>query len=303
MNKQSEWRVGIAMTAIVLAGCGADLNQPAPGPAEPAVESTASTSQAGSGLPRIDLPVERSRTVEGLLSVNGHDIYARCSGVGSPTAVYFTGWAPDRSRRAVEAVRLIESVVAGKRRICSYERRNTGRSEIVEGTQTPEDIVADVEGVLDAMGENGPFLLLGASFGGLVASAYAVAHPERVAGIVMLDASIPDDYIIDERHGFKGMCLAANREADARASLEKIDNCQLAKWAYDRRAQEPDVPLVYLAAKDGSERGASDDPLRKAFVQRWSPGVWETVNAPHWMDEAAPELVVKNLNRVTTLTE
>jgi hypothetical protein len=43
------------------------------------------------------------------------------------------------------------------------------------------------------------------------------------------------------------MCLKANREADARDSLEKIDNCRLSKWAYDRRDQEPDVPLIYLA--------------------------------------------------------
>jgi hypothetical protein len=32
-------------------------------------------------------------------------------------------------------------------------------------------------------------------------------------------------------------------------SLEKIDNCRLSKWAYDRRDQEPDVPLIYLAAR------------------------------------------------------
>ncbi len=56
---------------------------------------------------------------------------------------------------------------------CSYERRNTGRSETVEGTQSPQDIVADVDGVLEAMGEDGPFVLLGASFGGLVSGAYA----------------------------------------------------------------------------------------------------------------------------------
>jgi len=30
--------------------------------------------------------------------------------------------------------------------------------------------------------------------------------------------------VIDERHGFDGMCLPANREADAWDSLERIDN-------------------------------------------------------------------------------
>jgi pimeloyl-ACP methyl ester carboxylesterase len=309
------------MSALLLAACGGKPSVPTSTPGEalgtsiaaPSARSTATpgatlgasttpASQTGSALPRIKLPVRPGETVEGLLDVDGHDIYARCSGTGSPTVVYFTGWAPDPSKRGVSAIRAVEGVSGGKHRICSYERRNTGRSESVDGTQAPEDIVADIDGVLRAMGENGPFVLLGASFGGLVAGAYAVAHPDRTAGILLLDSSIPDDFIIDKRHGFQGMCLKANRQADASDSLEKIDNCRLAKWAYDRRAEEPAVPLLYLAAKNPSHRGdAADDTLRKAFVKRWSPGVWESVSAPHWMDEADPKLVVTSLNRVITL--
>ena len=291
----------IALVLIVGAcGGGNTADQAEAGAATSSTAPSANT--ANSALPRIDLPVEQGETVEGLVDVDGHNIYARCSGTGSPTVVYFTGWAPDPSKLGVSAIRAIEAVDGGEHRICSYERRNTGRSETVKGTQTPENIVADVDGVLNAMGENGPFVLLGASFGGLVAGAYAVAHPDRTAGILLLDSSIPDDFIIDKRHGFDGMCLKANREADAWDSLEKIDNCRLSKWAYDRRDQEPDVPLIYLAAKDPSDRGdVTDDPLRKAFVQRWSPGVWESVSAPHWMDEADPILVVKNLERVIAL--
>jgi len=291
----------LAMSAFVLASCGSDSSGPPPTSSQTPAKSTPSTSETGSALPRIDLPVQKDETVEGLVDVDGHDIYARCSGTGAPTVIYFTGWAPDPSKLAVSAIQGIESVDQGRHRICSYERRNTGRSETVKGTQMPEDIVAEVDGVLDALGENGPFVLLGASFGGLVAGAYAVTYPDRTSGILLLDSSIPDDYVIDESHGFTGMCLEANREADAWESLEKIDNCRLAKWAYDRRDQEPDVPLIYLAAQDASDRGAADDPIRKAFVERWSPGIWELVSSPHWMDEADPNLVVQNLERVITL--
>jgi pimeloyl-ACP methyl ester carboxylesterase len=298
------WWTGVVMSTFVLTACGGSASAPSPSSNQTLGTSTASPSEAGSTLQRIDLPVKKGETVEGMVDVDGHDIYARCSGTGSPTVVYFTGWAggeEDPIKLGVSVIQAIETVDGGKHRICSYERRNTGRSETVKGTQTPQDIVADVDGVLDALGEDGPFVLLGASFGGLVAGAYAVAHPERIAGILLLDSSIPDDYRIDERHGFSGMCLKANRHADAWQTLEKIDNCRLAKWAYDRRDQEPDVPLIFLAAKDSPDRSDGTDRIRKSFVQRWSPGVWKVVSAPHWMDEADPELVVRNLEQVIAL--
>jgi hypothetical protein len=239
-----------------------------------------------------------------LIDVDGHDIYARCAGKGAPTILYFTGWAPDPSKRAVDAVAGIEEADEDRHRICSYERRNTGRSESVSGTQSPADVVGDIDGVLRKLGEQGPFVLLGASFGGLVAGAYTVAHPDRVSGVLLLDASITDDYYIDEVHGFTGMCLPENRDADAHDSLEKLDNCRLSKWAYDRRDREPDVPLVYLASTEASEREPiADDKYRKRFVARWSPGVWKVVGAPHYMDESDPQLVEQYLQKVIDLAE
>jgi pimeloyl-ACP methyl ester carboxylesterase len=213
--------LGVVCLLIALAGCGGSGN--------PGGQSPAAPASSPSALPRIHLPVKKGETVEGLVDVAGHDVYARCSGTGSPTVVYFTGWAPDPSKYGVSAIQGIEAVDGGKHRICSYERRNTGRSEKVKGTPAPEDVIADVDGVLDALGEHGPFILLGASFGGLIAGAYAVAYPNRTSGILLLDSSIPDDYVIDKRNGFDGMCLKANRQADAYQSLEKIDNCRLSK--------------------------------------------------------------------------
>lgn len=248
------------------------------------------------------MPVERGSTVEGLVEVDGHDIYTRCAGDGSPTVLYFTGWAPDLTKRGVNIATGIETALGPDIRICSYERRNTGRSETVEGTQSPEDVIADIDGVLAALGEEGPFVLLGASFGGLVASTYAVAHPEQVAGVVLLDASTGVDYEIDEMHGFQGMCLEANRQADAFDTLEKLDNCSLGEFIHDRRHLEPDVPLLYLAAQDDTDRGAEDDPTRIAWVETWSPGEWRVVSAPHWMDEADTGLVADAVREVVDLS-
>lgn len=298
-----------AILTLALAACGratqsttntTALIEPTGSPSTPST----SASPTPEALPRIDLPVDPGSTVEGLVDVDGHDIYARCAGDGSPTVVYFTGWADDLSKRGVAIAPGIESALGPDLRVCSYERRNTGRSDAVDGTQSPEGVIADVDGVLAALGEKGPFVLLGASFGGLVASAYAVAHPERVAGVVLLDASTGVDYDIDEKYGFQGMCLEANRQADANDSQEKLDNCSLAEWIHDRRDLEPDVPLLFLAAAGSADRGdEAGERIRKAWVESWTPGEWRVVSAPHWMDEADTALVADAIREVIDLTQ
>ena len=295
----------LAITSLALVACqGGGLRVSSSSPTNmsastPGPTASASASLEPDGLSRIALPVEPGSTVEGLVDIDGHEIYARCAGDGSPTVVYFTGWANDRTQRGVAIASGIENALGPKFRVCSYERRNTGRSETVDGTQSPNDVIADVDGILAALGEDGPFVLLGASFGGLVASAFAVSHPEQVAGVVLLDASTGVDYDIDEMHGFQGACLEANRQADAFDTLEKLDNCRLAEWIHDGRNQEPNVPLLYLAAQDPADRGDEvDDAVRMAWVESWSPGRWRVVSAPHWMDVADTELVADAVREV-----
>lgn len=260
-------------------------------------------SPLADGLPRVSLPVEPGSTVEGLVEVDGHDIYARCAGDGSPTVVYFTGWAEDRSKHGVDIATGIERALGPGVRVCSYERRNTGRSEQTEGTQSPEDVVADVDGFLAALGEEGPFLLLGASFGGLVASAYAVTHPEQVAGVVLLDASTGAAYELEEMTDFQGACQEDNRQFDAWHTLELLDNCALMTWIHDRADEQPDVPLLFLASQDSEDRAwEAGDAVQRAWVESWSPGTWRLADAPHWMDQADTDLVADAVREVIDMT-
>jgi hypothetical protein len=281
---------------IVIVGCaGSPPGEPAP--------TSAPTPAPSPTLSRISLPVLTGTTFEGLVDVNGHDIYARCAGTGSPTILYFTGWAPDLDKRGVQLAKGLEQNLGPNYRMCSYERRNTGRSATVAGTQTPEDVVADVDGLMDKLGEKGPFILLGASFGGLVSSAYAVTHPDRVAGELLLDAATGVEYEFDGKTLTEGPCAPANRDEDANRSLEKVDNCSLEKYAYDRIDQQPAVPLLYLAATDSSDRGSpATDLVRQDWVKTWSPGEWRVVNAPHWMDQADTGLVSNAIKEVIALS-
>ena len=192
----------------------------------------------------------------------------------------------------------IEGQLHDEHRFCGYERRNTGRSEVLPGAQTPEEIVADIVGLADAVGEEGPFILLGASFGGMVAHAFAVTHPDQVAGIVLLDALFPDELELDRYLDPEWTaCSAMNQRLDERRSLEKINQCTLYRYCVAREDREPEVPLTYLASRQEpwarSERSTPEYARRitdtqRSYVDRWSPGRFVLVDSPASWSRRSP---------------
>ncbi|PXA86917.1 hypothetical protein DMC47_33660 [Nostoc sp. 3335mG] len=85
-------------------------------------------------------------------------------------------------------------ITAMHRRAILIEPRGTGasRAAIGDGSRlTVAGSIADVEAVRRASGAD-KVVLIGHSFGGGVAQAYAAAFPDRVAGLVLLDSTGPD---------------------------------------------------------------------------------------------------------------
>ena len=69
-----------------------------------------------------------------------------------------------------------------------YDLRGHGRSERPASGYTTEDAVADLVALLDALDVDGPAWFVGNSYGGVIALALALAHPERVAGLCLIEA-------------------------------------------------------------------------------------------------------------------
>lgn len=71
-------------------------------------------------------------------------------------------------------------------RTIALDNRGYGRSAKPESMDaySVEQHVADMRAVLDAAGVGTPVVLVAHSMGGSIASAFTLAHPERVAGIV-----------------------------------------------------------------------------------------------------------------------
>ena len=95
--------------------------------------------------------------------------------------------------------------------VVMYDLRGHGRSERPSTGYQLERFVGDLAGLLDALGERRPAHVVGNSFGGTVATAFAAWHPERVATATMIEAEPP----VAEwtRHMAEGLADARRRLA------------------------------------------------------------------------------------------
>jgi pimeloyl-ACP methyl ester carboxylesterase len=77
-------------------------------------------------------------------------------------------------------------------RTLSYDRAGYGGSDVDPHARTLERIVEDLTALLDALGESSPVVLVGHSWGGPILRLFAAQHPERVAGVVFVDATVAE---------------------------------------------------------------------------------------------------------------
>ncbi|MHB2169350.1 alpha/beta fold hydrolase [Alsobacter sp. R-9] len=99
----------------------------------------------------------------------------------------------------------VQPLLAGTTRTCSYDRAGAGFSTPAGRPRTVDNIVEDLDRLLHSASINGPLVLVGHSFGGVVAAHYAALHPTRVGGLVLVDSMHPDQFA---RFGHAGVGVA-----------------------------------------------------------------------------------------------
>jgi pimeloyl-ACP methyl ester carboxylesterase len=128
----------------------------------------------------------RELTAPGLLvEVGGHRLHAVCSGSGSPAVLLESGIAASSLSWAV-----IAPAVATFTRVCAYDRAGLGWSDAPSCPRSFERILEELGALLQQVEFREPSVLVGHSFGSLVVRAYAARHPERVAGLILIDPPI-----------------------------------------------------------------------------------------------------------------
>lgn len=117
-----------------------------------------------------------------LVDVGGHRLHVQVRGTGWPTVVLEAGiaasslsWQP------------VQEQASQFTRVISYDRASLGWSEPGGGNCGAEEQIQQLRRLLQAAGYEPPYVMVGHSFGGLLARVYAAAWPGEIAGLVLVD--------------------------------------------------------------------------------------------------------------------
>ncbi len=125
-----------------------------------------------------------------MIDVGGRRLHIVCEGPADdgPTLVFESGvWGFSADWGAVQ-----QMTTQRGWRSCAYDRAGMGFSDAAPGPRDGLAIAADLERLLDAAQVPGPYILVGHSMAGLRLPTFALRNPQRVAGIVLADPTVPD---------------------------------------------------------------------------------------------------------------
>ena len=272
-----------AAVAVVLAGC---QSESADTDLSPIVTTRASAAAAYGPA--------------GAFDVGGHKLDLICRGAGTPTIVFENGLGDTSTTWSVpdglDVVRIADSFPSV--RTCVYTRLNLGRSDHVKGTHTGADSVRDLHTLLDVAKVPGPYLLVGHSFGGLLALMYAATHPADVVGLVLLDPTLNNSAATDAL--FSAADLAEWTAAIA-MSPEKADVNVTLEQAAPLMPKVPNVPVLLLisapAGAPPSWSAAKTERIftaiskdRQGLVDALPQGELRRVDTGHYIHRDEPQL-------------
>jgi proline iminopeptidase len=136
--------------------------------------------------------------------------------------------------------------VAAHRLVVLYDQRGTGASKQLRANapQTMDAQVADLEAIRAALSLDHT-ALVGDSYGGMIAMAYAAAHPEHVARLVLSDSAAPSwktiEHVLpqvfpdrEEQGAAEEKRLAAN-DPDAAAQAGLVNHMRMIFYSPEKR--------------------------------------------------------------------
>jgi pimeloyl-ACP methyl ester carboxylesterase len=182
----------------------------------------------------------------------GHLEYIN-TGNGVPTVILING-----SGGPLEGWYKIIPELAEISSIVAYNRFGIGGSDKPSEPQHGTAIVESLKELLSVLQFQPPYLLVGHSLGGLYANLFARLYPKEVIGVVLLEASHPNDLALNQ---YQGKIIRTMNKMlglfDFFSKTNKLGEVHYVKETVDqinRSSPFPDIPLYVVTGGKKSHR-------------------------------------------------
>ena len=223
----------VLLMAAMLASCGGDE---AASPERPSGSDRPAETPTGDVL---EAPV-----IDGRFGVSdGRNLALRCWGEGSPAVILETGHPKPGGIQDFEGSEFARKIAA-RTTVCAYDRAGTGASDAAPNKpRTADDVIRDLDALLETAKVEPPYVLVGASFGGMIVTYYASEYPDQTSGVVLLDVPSPTDQLTLKE--------IPELAWDHPENPEHVDVIDEFEGRFARHPVSFEAPLVVVTAKSG----------------------------------------------------
>ena len=241
------------------------------------------------------------------IDVGGHALAVDSRGSGPPHLVFLHGLADTHAIWSRVAPALAEGA-----QVLLVDQRGHGGSDAPPGPYRREDLAADVRALLDRRGIERA-VLVGHSLGGVVAMTTALAHPARIAGLVLLGTASECSpraarwyealARAAETDGLAGLARAIFGTGSTRTIAGDPQGLAHVTRCLASLADDPLTPKLAALTCPVHLLVGENDPMgvgASVIIERQVPhATLEVVpGRGHWLHVDAPELVVAAIGRV-----
>jgi pimeloyl-ACP methyl ester carboxylesterase len=194
------------------------------------------------------------------VTVEGHAMRLLAGGSGEPTVVFENGLGPP-----LEMWGKVQPQVSRFARTVTYDRAGVGLSEDGPSPRDGRHVASELHDALRAAGLPPPYVLVGASLGGLYVRVFAGTYPADVSGMVLVDPT----------HDAEGFERSLHPEAAVvQETAEQARNSRI----------PPGVPLVLIDAVSPRDVPFATSALRRLRAEQRPAIDAESRAYKKWLD-------------------